>query len=347
MRITRGWNQTGQKFAGEPDIVTHFMASNPPLLWCLVFATYATVSVELFNTLGNIPTAISGSVVAGLVMSALSFKLAFTNEDAPELIVGFAKTLVNMFDGPSLVNRARAVFLGLGLTSMYPLYNIVVPGTKVSRDESEFAYISSMQSVALADFYIAMRTLHHLYTLFALTQSRATNVPLFLLFRAIDMFLSRIDLEPAQIATSSLLLQFSSFFAMGGSNAISGVDLSNAYNGVSGFNILAVGVLTFLSNWAAPVWWTSASNLMLLQSRQRIKTKSDYRNAYRQHAALMTAFVTTSLGFVMVACTTLRTHLFIWTVFSPKYLYSMAWSLGQHLVINMALGGLLYWLGCV
>ncbi|XXH04428.1 hypothetical protein Hte_010843 [Hypoxylon texense] len=146
MRISRGWNQTGQKFAGEPDIVTRFMASNPSLLWCLVFATYATVSVELFNTLGDIPTAISGSVVAGLVTSALSFKLAFTNEDAPELVVGFARTLVNMFDGPSLVNRARAVFLGLGLTSMYPLYNIVVPGTKVSRDESEFAHISPMQN---------------------------------------------------------------------------------------------------------------------------------------------------------------------------------------------------------
>ncbi|KAI0156639.1 alkaline phosphatase-like protein [Hypoxylon sp. FL1284] len=326
MRITRGWNQTGQKFAGEPDIVTRFMASNPPLLWCLVFATYAAVSVELFNTLGNIPTAISGSVAAGLVTSALTFKLAFTNEDAPELVVGFARTLVNMFDGPSLVNRARAVFLGLGLTSMYPLYNILAPGSKVPKDE-------------------AMRTLHHLYTLFALTQSRATNAPLFMLFQAIYLFLRRMGLEPAQISTTSLLLQFSSFFAMGGSNAISGVDLSNAYNGVSGFNILAVGVLTFLSNWAAPVWWTSASNLLLLQSRQR--AKKGYDDVYRQHAALLTAFVTASLGFVMVACTTLRTHLFIWTVFSPKYLYSMAWSLGQHLVINMAFGGLLYWLGCI
>ncbi|KAI1773691.1 alkaline phosphatase-like protein [Hypoxylon cercidicola] len=326
MRITRGWNQTGQKFAGEPDIVTRFMASNPPLLWCIVFATYAAVSVELFNSLGNMPTAISGSVVAGLVTSALSFKLAFTNEDAPELVVGFARTLVDIFDGPSLVNRARAVFLGLGLTSMYPLYHIVARGTKVSQDET-------------------MRTLHHLYTLFALTQSRATNVPLFLLFQVIHLFLSRLNLEPAQITTSSLLLQFSSFFAMGGSNAISGVDLSNAYNGVSGFNIFAVGVLTFLSNWAAPVWWTSASNLLLLQSRQ--PTRNGYSGVYRQHAALLTAFVTVSLGFVMVACTTLRTHLFIWTVFSPKYLYSMAWSLGQHLGINMALGGVLYWLGCI
>ncbi|KAI0378756.1 alkaline phosphatase-like protein [Hypomontagnella monticulosa] len=325
MRITRGWNQTGQKFAGEPDIMTSLVAPNPPFLWSLVMATYAVFSLELFHGLSNIPTAISGSVVVGLVTSAVSFKLAFAKEDAPELVIGFARTLVNAFDGPSLMNRARAVFLGLGLTSLYPLYTIFVQGSKASKVE-------------------AMRTLHHLYTLFALTQSRVTNAPLFLLFHAIYLYLGELSLGPVEISISSLLLQFSSFFAMGGSNALSGVDLSNAYNGVSGFNVIAVGILTFLSNWAAPVWWTWATTLLLLRSRQSTHAK-DY--TYRQHAAILTVFVAAALAFVMAACTALRTHLFIWTVFSPKYLYSMAWSLGQHLVINMVFGSFLYWLGCI
>ncbi|KAI0880833.1 alkaline phosphatase-like protein [Annulohypoxylon maeteangense] len=323
MRLVRGWNQTGQKFAGEPDIVTSFVAANPPLLWCLVVATYAMVSSELFNGLGDIPAAISGSVVAGLVTSAISFKLAFTNEDAPELVVGLARTLVDIFDGPSLVNRARAVFLGLGLTLIYPLHSLLTSEKKSSKEK-------------------AMRTLHHLYTLFALTQSRVTNIPLFLLFQAIYLCLSHLRLSVIEITISSLLLQFSSFFAMGGSNAISGVDLSSAYNGVSGFNIIAVGALTFLSNWAAPVWWTSALNLLLLR---RQSVERDHHFLYRQHTAILTIFVTVTLGFVMMACTALRTHLFIWTVFSPKYLYSMAWSLGQHMIINVVFGGFLCWLG--
>ncbi|KAI1206541.1 alkaline phosphatase-like protein [Annulohypoxylon truncatum] len=324
MRLVRGWNQTGQKFAGEPDVVTSFVAANPPLLWCLVTATYALVTFELFNGLGDIPAVVSGSVASGLATSAISFKLAFTNEDAPELVVGLARTLVDIFDGPSLVNRARAVFLGLGLTSIYPLYSLLLSENKSSKEK-------------------AMRTLHHLYTLFALTQSRVTNIPLFLLFQAIYLCLSGLRLDVTEITTSSLLLQFSSFFAMGGSNAISGVDLSSAYNGVSGFNIIAVGILTFVSNWAAPVWWTSALNLLLIQKRQPAEYGS--HSVYRQHTAILTVFVTVTLGFVMMACTALRTHLFIWTVFSPKYLYSMAWTLGQHMVINVAFGGLLYWLG--
>jgi ethanolaminephosphotransferase len=190
-----------------------------------------------------------------------------------------------------------------------------------------------------------MRILHHLYTLLALTQSRATNIPIFLLFGILQRYLEYLDLDAVEITTSSLLLQFASFFAMGGSNAISSVDLSSAYNGISDFNVVAVGVLTFISNWAGPVWWTSATNLLLLQNRAAGRDSVYKVKVYQQHVALLTLFVTASLGFVMVACTALRTHLFIWTVFSPKYLYSMAWSLGQHLVINVGLGGLLYWLG--
>ena len=185
-----------------------------------------------------------------------------------------------------------------------------------------------------------MRTLHDLLFLFLITQSRATNIPLLLVFEIQHYLLNILDLSSIELTTTSLLLQYTSFFAFGGSNAISSVDLSSAYNGISGYNVLAVGILTFVSNWTGPIFWTSATNLMLLNQRKKGKN-----GLLERHLSLLTVFVTTSLVFVMAACTVLRTHLFIWTVFSPKYLYSMAWSLGQHLCINMGVGCLLYWLG--
>lgn len=185
-----------------------------------------------------------------------------------------------------------------------------------------------------------MRTVHDLLVLFLITQSRATNIPLLLLFEVTCLILTNLDLSLVEINTTSLLFQYLSFFAFGGSNAISSIDLSSAYNGVSGYNVIAVGILTFVSNWAGPVFWTSATNLMLLRLHQK-----GHKNVLRQHLALLTLFVTSSLFFVMAACTMLRTHLFIWTVFSPKYLYSMAWSLGQHLAMNVGFGSLLFWLG--
>jgi ethanolaminephosphotransferase len=185
-----------------------------------------------------------------------------------------------------------------------------------------------------------MHTVHDLLTLFLITQSRATNIPLFLLMEIQFYTLNDLGLGLVELITTSLLLQYTSFFAFGGSNAISSIDLSSAYNGVSGYNVLAVGILTFVSNWAGPIFWASATNLMLLRLRRK-----GGKNLLLPHLALLTMFVAGSLLFVMAACTLLRTHLFIWTVFSPKYLYSMVWSLGQHLAINISFGSLLYWMG--
>lgn len=190
-----------------------------------------------------------------------------------------------------------------------------------------------------------MRTLHDLLFLFLITQSRATNIPLLLVFEILHYLLNILELSPVELTTTSLLLQYTSFFAFGGSNAISSVDLSSAYNGVSGYNVLAVGILTFVSNWTGPIFWTSATNLMLLRLRKKGENGQKYKALLMGHLSLLTVFVTSSLLFVMAACTMLRAHLFIWTVFSPKYLYSMAWGLGQHLCINVGAGSLLYWLG--
>ena len=201
--------------------------------------------------------------------------------------------------------------------------------------------MASLRFRSNADFSpAAMRTIHDLLTLFLITQSRATNIPLLFVFEIQFYLIDDLDLNLTEITTTSLLLQYMSFFAFGGSNAISSVDLSSAYNGVSGYNVLAVGILTFVSNWSGPIFWTSATNLMLL----RLSRKGG-KNLLQQHLTLLTMFVTSSLFFVMAACTVLRTHLFIWTVFSPKYLYSMAWSMGQHLITNVVFGSILYGLG--
>lgn len=174
-----------------------------------------------------------------------------------------------------------------------------------------------------------------------MTQSRAANIPLFLLFQLQFHFLSSLELDIASISVSSIMLQHMSFFAMGGTNAISSVDLSSAYNGVSGFNVVVVGILTFISNWAGPVYWTSTTNLLLFNVNPDVSG----HHRFRQHVANLSFFATCSVAAVMAACTVLRTHLFVWTVFSPKYLYCMAWNIGQHLIFNILLAGGLFSLG--
>ncbi|KAH7632136.1 hypothetical protein B0T09DRAFT_356551 [Sordaria sp. MPI-SDFR-AT-0083] len=376
LRLLRSWNQTGQKFAGTPDIVKLFLEPNPHFMWFLVGLTYVRAHQQLVDSFhGRIPVPVNCPAMTGLVLAAFTFKAAFTLEDAPELVVPFVKSsLLDFTRGASLIARARAVFVGLGLATAAGMGFILwesktVSGLRLRRHQPQpqpqpRQPPPKKKGPAKAE---AVTMLQNLYTILALTQSRTTNIPLFLVFNLVYGFLfAEIDtgnLSTAELGISSLLLQYASFFAMGGSNAISSVDLSNAYNGVSDFSVVLVGILTYVGNWAGAVWWVVGTVVLLGRIWRRDQRLDEGKRGmeemkmmvkkeqgqsqtglFKTYVAVMTLFTAFSVAAVMAACTILRTHLFVWTVFSPKYLYCVAWSLGQHLVVNVGVGGLLFWL---
>ncbi|APA15371.1 hypothetical protein sscle_14g101410 [Sclerotinia sclerotiorum 1980 UF-70] len=325
-RIARRWNQTGQKFAGDSDIARTFFSQHRLTLWTLVGVTYLWNLQSLANRgFSRLPQIVAGAISTLLATAAITFKLAFTNEDSPELLAGLAKTMADGDTGIPLVLRARLVFIGIATCLVYTILSSFGPPTKRAN--------------------VPMRTIHDLIVLFLVTQTRATNIPLILIFELQFFLLSTLNLSLVEITTTTLLLQQTSFFALGNSNAISSIDLSSAYNGVDSYNVFAVGILIFASNWAGPLYFISASSLLLLKhwNKDRVMRK----NVWGNHISLLTIFFASSLTATMMACTILRTHLFIWTVFSPKFLYTMAWSVGMHLGGSVLLGGGLWWLGRV
>lgn len=322
LRIVRVWNQTGQKHAGEPDIARTVLPAHNKLLWLLVLVTYLDVIQRLSRRV--VPWASRHFATAtslALGTAALGFKVAFTKADAPELLEGLGFFVLRPMEEASLVAQARAVFTSIAIMMVLTSFPAIYQRIRGGRRTIDIS-----------------RSLHDLFTLFLLTQSRATNVPLFLLLEMQYQALDSLRLSNAELTLTSLLFQYVSFFAFGGSNAISSIDLSNAYNGIDGYNVVAVGILTFCGNWAGPLWWTSATALLLSK-------RDKQRQNWIRHLSLLSAFFSSSTLFVMLACTALRTHLFIWTVFSPKYLYNMAWSMGEHLCIGIGYGSLLFWVG--
>jgi len=357
-RIALRWNQTGQKYAGSPDIVHDLLIRFPLILWLLVIVTYATVAARLaYHLLRDLKmdAVISSTIATGLCIPALIFKLGFTASDAPELLDWLGQSPTSILQDIPLILTARLTFISLALTAAL---------------------------VAATQFFIQghqkkppLPSLHDLLTLFLLTQTRAHNIPLYLLFILQHNSLRRADLTTTQATLSTILFGHVSFFELGNSNAISSIDLSNAYNGVSGYNVGAVGLLVLISNWAGPIWW-SVAGIKLLAELVKVqelnqsksnggsaanKTRSHHTWVSKEHEelakftadkstsastevtqassplfsyiALWTLFTSSALLAVMVSCTILRAHLFIWTVFSPKYLYSMAWTLGFQLLV--------------
>ncbi|EAL85513.1 mannose-ethanolamine phosphotransferase LAS21 [Aspergillus fumigatus Af293] len=260
---TRRWNQTGQKFAAEPDIARDFFPRHQNILWALIILTYFDTCMHL--CLNSHSSNIWRSAAILTTIAAFFFKLVFVASDSPEL-----------------------------------LYESLLSPIQKSLEEMPLVPPARL--------------------------SKAVNIPIFLMFRLQAIILDFLKMSAIEVTLTSLLSQNMTFFAFGGSNAISSVDLSNAYNGIGSYSVVLVGVLTFISNWAGPIWWASAARLLY--------SNPTFAERYGQRT-LLTFHAATSLMSVMAACTMLRTHLFIWTVFSPKYLYTLAWTILNHMFINL------------
>ncbi|KAI1520980.1 GPI ethanolamine phosphate transferase 2 [Pyrenophora tritici-repentis] len=271
-RVIRRWNQTGQKYAGADDIVNSgvFHGSYSVILWILIGATYMDITIRLARHVArSIATFDTESkprnvelestdqnrmfgtiAVLPLCGTAFIFKLAFTLKDAPELTSGVSTALMSRVDGLDLVGLVRMIFGGLLLSGSWI---VVAEWTRSVRRTKRGAQGNGELAVAFFD----------LTTLFILTQTKAQNIPLYFLFRLQYFFLTLLDLTPTAVTLTTLLLTQTSFFALGNSNAISSIDLSNSYNGISGYNVVAVGTLVFVSNWAGPMYWSLAGILLL------------------------------------------------------------------------------------
>ncbi|KAL8873166.1 MAG: hypothetical protein Q9174_001318 [Haloplaca sp. 1 TL-2023] len=276
----------------------------------------------------HLPKLLYMTLATVICVTGVVFKIYFTLADAPELLGGMQKPQMGILGRFDLVTQARAVFLGVALLST----DLLLIGFRRNFSESRRETIGEGNTAA------QLQSLHAVLTLFLMTQSRVTNIPLFALMEIQLQTLASMNLSSSEISLSSILLQYTSFFAFGGSNAISSIDLSNAYNGISGYSVVAVGILTFCSNWAGPMWWMFAT--MLLLARVPCNRENRFMTFYH----FSTFFVANAAGFVMLACTMLRTHLFVWTVFSPKYLYTIAWALGQHICVFTVAIACFWWL---
>ncbi|KAF9915226.1 major facilitator super transporter protein [Lobosporangium transversale] len=85
----------------------------------------------------------------------------------------------------------------------------------------------------------------------------ATPIPFIVETASLPVFRTLPALNSIHSCTIILWI-LSSFFLFGNSNSIASIDISNAYVGIQAYDIVLTGVLTFISNWAGPIWWSIA-----------------------------------------------------------------------------------------
>ena len=92
-------------------------------------------------------------------------------------------------------------------------------------------------------------------------------------------------------------------------------------------NFSIVGALTFISNWAGPI----CAAVRVFATKQ---SGGDGGGGYVDWIGWSALFHGIGLVFLVGACIVLRTHLFIWTVFSPKFLFQAVWMGLAHIFVE-------------
>ncbi|KAJ2493984.1 major facilitator super transporter protein [Coemansia sp. RSA 2050] len=419
-RVIRAWNQTGQKWTGEPDIRLYLNSSHIRLMWILVVATVFVTNVAVHRlhmyvypgparsaivrrgggrsstyTLGAMAycrdaeeyerqlaeaertraaVLYSGASTAGL-------RVLMVTQRVFRAVIGYASfgalvyqmdrnhgwrelgvsegvwNLVRLCVPSDLAQIARLVYLCTALALVAGIactwYRARAGLLEFSSWESHGFRASVAQAAAL-DLLAGMLPV-------LLLLSRPHNIPLFALFLAMFVLFwpqlqvvlgprSHITVAAAQdggclggLRPSKLVVLFclvnASFFALGNSNSLASLDLSNAYAGVSRYNEGVVGVLMFVSNWSGPLWWAAAALAALALGKQGLTMRRVIDVLAAVHL-----WQACALLMLSVVVTVLRTHLFIWSVFSPRYLYQVGWLVGFY-VICATCGGLLWLAG--
>ncbi|KAK9480900.1 alkaline-phosphatase-like protein [Lipomyces japonicus] len=325
--ILRHYNHTGQKYAGSYD-VAKFLSDDQStvILWILVVAVHVIVFKNLmFYVFSNASPVIQFVCSFTPVISIFSFKVATaidTGDAVPYLIANYTPGL----GSSNLVQRARTAFLAIAICL---LFHAVSTFWNTKPEPWKF-----------------IRGFFYLLELFLIAQTCPSNIPIFLLFAAIfsvtRRYVTHGNGSLISIAVTTLIWQHFSFFALGNSNSLASIDLSNAYNGISEYSIIPVGILTFASNWIGPIYF-SAMALVLVSIRAtknlppagQVTIRHGFINTY---LPIIYAYHSLSLLTILVSCFVLRSHLFIWTVFSPKLLYAAAWFVCQQIVVDTGLG---------
>ncbi|XP_069352602.1 GPI ethanolamine phosphate transferase 2 isoform X6 [Eulemur rufifrons] len=302
-RLLRSLNQTGVQWAHRPDL-GHWLTSSDH-------------KAELS------------------VLAALSLLVTFT--------------LVQR--GCSPVSKAA---LALGLLGVYcyraAIGNVLFPWQQDNRDiskgiiEARFVYVFILgilftgtkdllkSQVIAADFKIKTVGLWEIYSglvLLAALLFRPHNLPVLAFSLLIQTVMSKFIWKPlrhdaAEITVMHYWFGQAFFYFQGNSNNIATVDISAGFVGLDTYVEIPAVFLTAFGTYAGPVLW--ASHLVHFLS-----SEASSGSALR-HACFCYALIgSIPVSAYIILVTSLRYHLFIWSVFSPKLLYE-----GMHLLVTAA-----------
>ena len=359
IRIIRSWNNSGQKYSSKFNIGYYLLHTNSNLMWLLILFTYASIALALYTqgSFGSTFAFASSRVVpdsrdAGAL---ISFIVVFVVTSVSFLF----KLLQHFIDGNTVPK-----WLNLMLLWVLESYGVHLDNTSIG-DDNEMKFQFQNISIQLSRFTVysllgllALRLVvgrirkikfgtitdvSNILTIYIMHHTRQENIPMFLILLVAKFSIAKIMYQKTTpidqyvliISMITLCFQNLTFFSLGNTNLLATVDLSNAYNGVQSYDVILVGFLTFISNYAGPIFWSFSCLQLLFEPSllcfkgpavsDLIHFKGLKKSILLIKSLIILFFYAISAVNLIGSCINLRFHLFIWTVFSPKLLFFGSW----------------------
>lgn len=340
LRITRSWNQTGDKWLHLPDLSSWLASDNKLLL---------RSAIGFFSL-----TLIGGTFVRKFLRGRLQ-QWSLLLLVLGLLFVYLARSASRQFYCPAVVLWFLS---GDGYVEAHVVYYLCL--ALLAYDLLSTLVSSIFERLASKPDGRGLFSVHSVYLLLMCLLSRPQNVAV-----VCSLTLQHLIFDAAiwpklsawQVAMSSLWMGFAGFYMQGNSNALSKMDLTAGYVGMRDFEPARVFLLLTLSVWASLLTWLIAGFGHIAQ-RQLQQTSSktfetdaqeldspggssdsqstsvtpatthsvlNKRNVFRSQlsefcATVMVYQMAISTVVAMVSMA-MRNHIMVWTVFSPKLLY--------------------------
>ncbi|CAK7296019.1 GPI ethanolamine phosphate transferase 2 [Vulpes lagopus] len=200
---------------------------------------------------------------------------------------------------------------------------ILFTGTKDLLKSQVIAADVTIKTVGLWEIYSGL-------VLLAALLFRPHNLPVLVFSLLIQTIMTKFIWKPlrhdaAEITIMHYWFGQAFFYFQGNSNNIATVDISAGFVGLDTYIEVPAVFLTAFATFAGPVLW--ASHLVSFLSSE---TSS---GSALSHACFCYALICSfPVSAYIILVTSLRYHLFIWSVFSPKLLYE-----GMHILITAAI----------
>nr|XP_020028970.1 GPI ethanolamine phosphate transferase 2 isoform X3 [Castor canadensis] len=303
-RLLRSLNQTGVQGAHRPDF-GHWFTSSDHKVQLSVLAAVSLLVIFMLVQRGCSP--VSKVALALGLLGVFCYRAAIGNVLFPWQSdkKGISKGII----------EARFVYVFV--------LGILFTGTKDLLKSQVIAADFKIKTVGLWEIYSGL-------VLLAALLLRPHNLPVLAFSLLIQTVMTKFIWKPlrhdaAEVTVMHYWFGQAFFYFQGNSNNIATIDVSAGFVGLETYMEVPAAFLTVFGTYVGPVLW--ASHLAYF-----LNSETSSGSALSRACFCYALICSVPVATYIILVTSLRYHLFIWSVFSPKLLYE-----GMHLLITAAL----------